>query len=160
MTGIRRAADSDLAWMHDLNERNATALSPMTATGFATLVGGAAHARVVPPDGAFMIALDEGADYDSPNFQWFRERYGRFLYVDRIVVSPDWRRRGLARQLYEDLFAHAAGAGYPRVVCEVNADPPNPDSDAFHAALGFQTVGEALLEDRGKTVRYFARPIA
>ena len=42
------------------------------------------------------------------------------------------------------------------MVCEVNAEPPNPASDAFHAALGFTEVGQATL-NRGKVVRYFAR---
>jgi predicted GNAT superfamily acetyltransferase len=40
------------------------------------------------------------------------------------------------------------------VCCEVNSDPPNPLSDAFHAALGFREVGRAFLPDRGKSVRY------
>jgi uncharacterized protein len=39
----------------------------------------------------------------------------------------------------------------------VNSDPPNPASDAFHAALGFEVVGEAAIHDGAKTVRYLAR---
>jgi hypothetical protein len=45
------------------------------------------------------------------------------------------------------------------VVCEVNADPPNPASDAFHAALGFAAVGSAANHGGGKTVRYFCREL-
>jgi predicted GNAT superfamily acetyltransferase len=41
-------------------------------------------------------------------------------------------------------------------VCEVNAEPPNPASDAFHAAMGFAEVGSATLGG-GKQVRYFER---
>ncbi len=58
--------------------------------------------------------------------------------------------------LYETLFERARAAGQEQVVCEVNADPPNPASDAFHAALGFVEVGSAPLAS-GKTVRYFQR---
>ena len=47
--------------------------------------------------------------------------------------------------------------GVPLLCCEVNAEPPNPASDAFHRAMGFAPVGEAFLADRGKTVRYFER---
>ena len=36
---------------------------------------------------AFLLAFDEASDYDSPNFLWFRERYPRFAYVDRIAVA-------------------------------------------------------------------------
>jgi predicted GNAT superfamily acetyltransferase len=55
---------------------------------------------------------------------------------------------------YADLFAAARAAGHPRVACEVNYEPPNPQSDHFHAALGFQEVGRASHPDRGKSVRY------
>ena len=92
---------------------------------------------------AFLLAFDQKVRYDSPNFLWFRSRYPRFVYVDRIVVASAARGRGYARRLYDDLFRHAVDAGHERVVCEVNARPPNPASDAFHAALGFVEVGTA-----------------
>jgi hypothetical protein len=44
------------------------------------------------------------------------------------------RRQGRGSDLAEaDLFAAAEAAGHDRVVCEVNSDPPNPASAAFHA---------------------------
>ncbi len=105
------------------------------------------------------MAFDHDADYDSPNYLWFRARYPRFVYVDRIVVAPAMRKRGLANRLYEDLFQAARLAGHDRVVCEVNSDPPNPASDAFHAALSFVEVGHASIHGGTKTVRYLARPL-
>ena len=45
------------------------------------------------------------------------------------------------------------------VVCEVNREPPNPASDAFHAALGFSEVGLAAIHGGSKTVRYLARAL-
>ena len=102
------------------------------------------------------MAFDQGADYDSPNYLWFRERYPRFVYVDRIVVDPAMRKRGLAQLLYKDLFNRATGAGHTLVVCEVNSDPPNPASDAFHDALGFSEIGHAAIHGGAKTVRYLA----
>ena len=105
------------------------------------------------------MAFDQDADYDSPNYLWFRARYPRFVYVDRIVVAPAMRKRGLANRLYEDLFRVAKDASHDRVVCEVNSDPPNPASDAFHAALGFVEVGHASIHGGAKTVRYLACPL-
>lgn len=107
--------------------------------------------------GAFLIALDQDADYASPNFLWFRRRFARFVYVDRVVVAPDWRGRGLARGLYAGLLARAAAAGHARLACEVNSDPPNPASDAFHAGLGFREVGRAVIQAGAKEVRYLVR---
>lgn len=142
----------------DLNNDHAAELSFLTPERFAALIGEAFLACRIGEADALLLAFDQAADYDSPNFLWFRERFGRFVYVDRIVVAGSARGRGLARLLYEALFDRARAAGQERVVCEVNADPPNPASDAFHAALGFVEVGAALLPN-GKTVRYFERPL-
>jgi predicted GNAT superfamily acetyltransferase len=109
---------------------------------------------------AFLLAFDQSARYDSPNFLWFCARYPRFVYVDRIVVASSARGRGHARRLYDDLFEHALQAGHERVACEVNTIPPNPTSDAFHAALGFVEVGTASIHDGRKTVRYLLRKLS
>ncbi|MEL7465604.1 MAG: GNAT family N-acetyltransferase [Pseudomonadota bacterium] len=148
----------DFSWVHALNKAHEKELSPLTPEGAEALVRAAVYARQAE-GGAFLIGFDQASDYDSPNFLWFRDRFETFLYVDRIAVAATHRRRGLAAALYEDLFAFAVAKGYPRVVCEVNSDPPNPGSDAFHAALGFKVVGEAQLEERGKSVRYMTREV-
>jgi predicted GNAT superfamily acetyltransferase len=141
-----------------LNNRHAEELSWLEPEQLSHLVSQAFYARRIGELEALLIAFDQDADYDSPNFLWFRARYPSFVYVDRIVVAPEARGRGHARHLYEDLFRLAAG--HDVVVCEVNSDPPNPASDAFHAALGFREVGHASIHGGKKTVRYFARPLA
>jgi predicted GNAT superfamily acetyltransferase len=75
------------------------------------------------------------------------------------VVAGHARGRGHARQLYADLFDRAARAGHDLITCEVNEYPPNPASDAFHAALGFAVAGQARIHGGKKTVRYFTRPL-
>jgi predicted GNAT superfamily acetyltransferase len=150
---------ADIGWVHALNKVHETELSPLTRDGVAHLMGQAFFAQVAEPEAAFLFAFDQSADYDSPNFLWFRNRYSHFVYVDRIAVSDAHRRKGLAAQLYDGLFATARTAGHDWIVCEVNSDPPNPGSDAFHAARGFDVVGEAHLGDRGKTVRYMSCPL-
>ena len=106
---------------------------------------------------AFCIALDPEADYDSPNFLWFRERRPSFLYVDRIAVAERATGRRLGRQLYEDLFDYARAEGLPSVTCEVNLEPRNERSLQFHEALGFQPVGEA--HAKGHLVSYLERTL-
>jgi predicted GNAT superfamily acetyltransferase len=137
-----------------LNNAHAAELSWLEPARLQMLVGQAVLALAIGDAGALLLALDQTAEYDSPNYQWFRKRFARFVYVDRVVVAEAARGRGYARQLYERVFAYAKQAGHGLVVCEVNADPPNPGSDAFHAALGFVPVGSAAIHGGSKTVRY------
>jgi hypothetical protein len=53
----------------------------------------------------------------------------------------------------------AQQAGEDCVVCEVNIEPPNPASEAFHLAMGFEEVGQAAIHGGTKTVRYFEKTI-
>ena len=142
-----------------LNNAHAQELSWLEPERLAHLVQQAFLASRIGGVDAFLLAFDQDADYDSPNFLWFRSRYARFVYVDRVAVVPAARGRGYARALYEKLFARAAGAGHDRVVCEVNSMPPNPESDAFHAALAFSEVGTGIVRAGSKTVRYLARAL-
>ncbi len=142
-----------------LNNAHAIELSLLDSAGLERLVGAAFAARRVGLADALLITFDQDSDYDSPNFLWFRDRYERFVYVDRLVTAEAARGRGLARALYSDLITHARAAGHQLIVCEVNADPPNPASEAFHRRFGFEPVGEALLAN-GKTVSYLALRIA
>ena len=139
-----------------LNNANAAELSFKTDQGFRALLECAFHHRCTEHHEALLIALDQDADYSGESFHWFRSRYTRFVYVDRVAVGSEHRGKGLARALYEELFVIARAAGHERVLCEVNLVPPNPISDAFHAALGFQEVGRGVLTRLQREVRYLA----
>ena len=104
-----------------------------------------------------VVTMGPGRPYDSLNYAWFVDRYEDFLYVDRVVVAPEARGRGVGRLLYEDAIARARRGGRPWVLAEVNVAPPNPVSQAFHASLGFEVVAERLNERDGKTVAMMVR---
>jgi uncharacterized protein len=151
---------ADLPAVLLLNNEHATELSLIDAPRLAAMVGIAALALGVGPVGrpdAFLIAFDQDVPVQGPNHAWFLARGKRFVYVDRVCVGAWARRRGLARVLYEAVSSDALRRGAEVLCCEVNSDPPNPGSDAFHESLGFQLVGSAYLTDRGKTVRYLER---
>ena len=65
----------------------------------------------------------------------------------------------MGRALYEAAFERAASAGAVEVTCEVNVEPPNPDSQAFHARLGFVEVGRQWTYDDTVQVQLLARPL-
>ncbi len=150
----RAITDADLPALLALNNTHAQELSWQEPPAFARLLAQACFARTCGDAQALLIALDQDADYDNPNFAWLSARFPRFVYIDRVVVDARARGKGLARQLYAALAEHARRLGHERLVCEINADPPNPGSVAFHEQLGFTPVGEALLAN-GKTVTYF-----
>ncbi|KJC36184.1 hypothetical protein UP09_31585 [Bradyrhizobium sp. LTSP885] len=137
-----------------LNNASARETSLLTAARFEQLIETAAVALFIPPSAALLLAFEHSDAYDGTHFGWFRGRMDRFLYADRIVVGEAWRRHGLARMLYREVFRQAARRGLGRVCCEVNVEPPNPISDAFHDSLGFEEVGRATIDGGVKTVRY------
>jgi predicted GNAT superfamily acetyltransferase len=157
---IERISPADEPAILALNNEHAAELSWLEPERLSFLLSEAFYTRRIGALEAFILCFDQDARYDSPNFLWFSQRYRRFVYVDRVVVAAAARGRGHARRLYEDLFDEARRTGHTIITCEVNADPPNPASDAFHAALGFAEVGNAVIHGGKKSVRYWAKPIA
>ncbi|MBU6373876.1 MAG: GNAT family N-acetyltransferase [Alphaproteobacteria bacterium] len=144
-----------------LNESVVEKTGPLDAARLAWMISEAFQAvQVGEGRDAVLLAFAEGSAYDSPNYRWLAARYPRFTYVDRIVVAPHARGRGLARALYDGLIAKTRRTGRPVVTCEVNLEPPNPGSDAFHAALGFEEVGRGSPDGGKKLVRYLALTVA
>jgi predicted GNAT superfamily acetyltransferase len=150
---------SDVAAFLALNQESVALLSPLDERSTQALIDGAYVAWLTPGRDAMLIAFDQDANYDSPNFAWYKARYPRFVYVDRVVVAERARGKGAARALYERLIATARADGYPVICAEIYFDPPNPISDAFHERMGFHEVGRAYLADRQKSVRYIVREL-
>ncbi|MCO5162340.1 MAG: GNAT family N-acetyltransferase [Mesorhizobium sp.] len=159
VTDLDRIGEANLSAILALNNEHARELSWLELPKLRHLVGEAFLALRAGEADAFLLAFDQDADYDSENFLWFKARYARFAYVDRVAVASHARGRGLARAFYETLFEKARAAGHTVVTCEVNSDPPNPGSDAFHAAMGFREVGSAAIYGGERTVRYFVRDL-
>ena len=91
----------------------------------------------------FTLVLLPGSSYDSVNYRWFANRGDDVMYLDRIAIDAGHRRLGLGRALYSSVFDRIAThhASMSRLGLEVNIEPPNPASMAFHRGLGFSEVG-------------------
>jgi uncharacterized protein len=155
---IRGLGPYDADWVLELNAANETETSPLDEERFQHLLGQCLVGWAHGDDDAFLLVFDQDSKYDSPNFLWFKERYPSFAYIDRIVVHPQARGRGIARAMYAQLFVEVFESQFDKIVCEVNVDPPNPTSEALHERLGFAEVGRATLAN-GKTVRYLKRDL-
>jgi len=121
---------------------------------------------VVVDDGSaagFVLGMPPGLSYQSENYLFFssraRERGTSFVYVDRIVLAAHLRGRGLGPQLYAAVFAEARRVGADEVLCEVNIEPPNPGSLAFHTRLGFVEVGRQSTKGGANLVSLLAAPV-
>jgi uncharacterized protein len=147
---FRDAVQSDFQAILMLNEASVHFLSPLDLAKltrlskepvfFPAAMSGTAVA-------GFLLAFLPAANYDNPNFLWFKARYEDFVYVDRIVISAEFRGRGVAKGLYAELERYAVSCGIPRIVCEVNVDPPNPVSLGFHEKEGFIEVGRQSIHE-------------
>ena len=159
---IRDATGADFAAILALNAESVRFLSPLDAARLRHLHAQAAYHRVVEAQGivvAFLLAMREGADYDSPNYLWFAQHYPAFVYIDRVVVSSTQQGQGLGAKLYDDLLAFAADARIARMACEFDLDPPNPASAKFHARYGFCEVGRQWLDGGKKQVSLQVRDL-
>lgn len=150
---IRAITDADSQAVLDLNEASVWALSPLDAEGLELARKRAALALACEVDGtvaAFTIVYGPGSAYESSNYAWHAERFDDFLYLDRIVVGSDFRRRGIANALYDTVEDAAREHG--RLVCEVNSKPANEVSLAFHKARGYRELGYLTHPDGKETV--------
>lgn len=148
--------------IHEMNEGSVPHVNSVTTTYFRGQVGGKGYFRCVYSGGdvaAFLLAMDEGADYDSMNFLWFKARYPRFVYIDRVVVGEGHRRARLGESLYADLVQWSC-IRTPMLACEVNLRPSNLPSLRFHEKQGFMPVGTQETDGGRKTVSLMVRKLA
>ena len=151
--------DSDVPTVLGLNAPVAAMTSVLDAERLRQLMAWSAYPRIVEQDGeavAFVLTFGSGSAYDSRYFRWFADRYPSFLYLDRIVVADGHRRRGVGRFAYDAMEELATPLG--RLVCEVNLEPRNDASIAFHAARGYVEVG-TLADDAGRVTSMLAKEL-
>jgi predicted GNAT superfamily acetyltransferase len=144
---LRPITRADHADVLALNQANVELLAPLDQDRLEELLELADRADVIELDDAFagfVITFRHGTAYDSVNYRWFSETYDAFYYLDRVVLHERTRRRGLATRVYDEL---EAAADAPVFALEVNLEPPNEASLAFHRNRGFAQVHEQLAGD-------------
>ena len=157
---LKSAAPEVLQRVLACNQADVAFTSPLDLPDLQGLIDQSLLALAEPASGSFLLALGPQADYASPNYRWFQQRLRNFAYVDRIVVAESQRGQGLARRFYEALEARSRAAGLLQVAAEVNSQPNNPGSHAFHQALGYKALCDRDLSSAGqdgKHVRYYLK---
>lgn len=155
----RRATSADHAAILEINAEGVPGVSPLDADKLDRLAAAADPVLVASRAGevgGFLVALPPGADYDGACYRWFSAHQPGSLYIDRVAIGSAWRRTGAASALYRAAEEAARRQGLALLSCEVNLDPPNPVSMAFHREHGFRDVGELALPD-GRRVSLMVR---
>ena len=152
--------NSALRAMWLINQANIPEVGDIpTIEEFNSLTNMSSHVIVVnkgKETAGFIILMREKEEYDSLNYKFFKANYDEFLYVDRVAIKDGFRRQGLGKMIYEEVFRLAAEINTD-VCCEVNTLPRNDASLAFHAEFGFQEVGIRDYDDH--SVVYLKSPV-
>lgn len=151
---VRPAGDADHVAILAVNSESVPGVSALNAAKLARLAAAADPLLVIGDvDGVagYLIAFTPDADYDGACFRWFRAHRPGSLYIDHVAIGARARRSGAGSALYDAIEAAARERDLDSLTCEVNLDPPNPESMAFHRTRGFHEVGTLAVPD-GRTV--------
>jgi len=141
---IRSIETADLDRILEINEANVPEVGPVDAERMSYLVDESPIALAVELDGrivGFCLVMPLDSAYDSVNYRWFTQRFDDFMYLDRVAFDAEAQGRGLGTLLYAEVDRLMTPREANRLALEVNVDPPNEPSLAFHARRGFVEVG-------------------
>jgi predicted GNAT superfamily acetyltransferase len=158
---IRDVREHELDSVLALNNAAGAGILPIDADRLRFFWRHAAYFRVAETDGhlaGFLIALMPEANYDSPNFLWFRERYPEFVYIDRIVIAGAHRGAGLGRIFYADVQSFAEVRS-PLIACEVFVTGGRDPALLFHGSFGFHEVGQQVVPSVGLRAAYLIKDL-
>jgi ribosomal protein S18 acetylase RimI-like enzyme len=106
--------------------------------------GGRQMARLLPR--IFFIhfrmtsfAIEEGKEIIGFLVGFVSQTYPDQAYIYFVGIHPDYRRRGMGRELYSRFFEAIRTMGCTSVRCITS--PVNARSIAFHTRMGFQLEG-------------------
>jgi uncharacterized protein len=147
---IREIRSGDLEAVRRINAESSPGVSFLAMDSLVRLTAGATLAWVAAAGqdiAAYLIGFAAEAIYDGEEFAWFKQRRRDFIYVDQIATATSFRGQGIGRMLYSEVEGWAASRSCRAVSCEVNLEPPNPQSLAFHRRCGFIEVGSLKTKD-------------
>lgn len=140
---IRTLRTTDLELIHKWNQSTVPKVNSLTFEEFRLQSVNCTYSYIQCSTNSmpvgFIFLYDEKTEYDSLNYLYFKSRYQKFLYVDRIIIAGEHQKKGYGQQLYDFVI----DTHNPDIFCcEVNITPPNRQSLSFHHKYGFKEIGQ------------------
>ena len=122
--------------MHSLNQENIPEVGDVSdLVDFQLLLDFSEHILCFKDKGVvigFVLCMREGQSYQSENYKYLTSRFSNFLYIDRIAIKKEYRRRGLGEKIYLELVSIAEKLGLDIYI--------NFEFDILRCAYSLRTV--------------------
>ncbi|MAD44835.1 MAG: hypothetical protein CMI02_12095 [Oceanospirillaceae bacterium] len=146
MTLILRSAEGhDRTALNELNKTATPHVDPLSEGYFHYLVEQGLCIVAENPLGlveGYIVLVHHSEDFDGEDFRWFKDSSDEpFVYIDQVVVGPEYQGRGIASELYRCAEKYAAQVGAGALTCEIRLDPLNEESHHFHKEHDFEEIG-------------------
>ena len=145
---IRTLRPTDLELIHKWNESTVPKVNSLTFEEFRLQSINCTYSYIqystdsIPV--GFIFLYDEKTEYDSLNYLYFKNKYQKFLYVDRIIIAAEHQKKGYGQHLYD----YVIDTHNPDIFCcEVNITP-NRQSLSFHQKYGFKEIGQQTVYNK------------
>jgi len=142
---LRTTSEHDRAALNRLNRTAQPHVDPLDETHFHYLLQHGLCIVAACPLGeikGYIVLVNFNEEFPADDFRWFKESTDEpFVYIDQVVVDPQYQGRGIASELYRCAEQYAAQLGARSLTCEIRLDPVNEESRHFHKQQEFSEIG-------------------
>ena len=145
---IRLARAGDAAGIARFN--NAMAMETESRTLAEPTVNAGVDAVFSASDKGFYVVAENGRDLVGAlmvTYEWSDWRNGFFWWIQSVYVAPDFRRRGVYRQLYEFVIERAKSAG-DVYGFRLYVERDNAIAQKVYASLGMRETDYLMFEQQ------------
>ena len=94
---IRALTPTDLELIYEWNESTVPKVNSLTFEEFSLQSINCTYSYIQYSSNSdpvgFIFLYDEKTEYDSQNYLYFKNKYQKFLYVDRIIIAGEYQKR-------------------------------------------------------------------
>ena len=145
---IIKISSENLVECHRINQENTPAVGSKTLEGLQNSLENSDYNLCAVVDNevvGFVICFQNTettnsymGDFDHKNFSEISQRISDFLYIDRIAVDKNYRKKSIGSKLYDEVVNFAEINNISHLTAEINLLPSkNTPSFSFHKKFDF-----------------------